>query len=207
MKKNGKDVSGSPFSVVVEAPEPAQVVGKLCDFPLNIPGLNLPGDLPRLTSTMKRPCSSKEEPVKLTLLSDNTLNVTFVPESPGEHLINIKKRRSHVTGSPFRLMVEDSDAANLGSLSLRLEESPVRYIPQLENDVERPREKHVKQVTFVQEIHPVGRTCEVVLNIARVLPGDFKKLTATIKRPNGKEQQVTLVLNPDNSLGKTDNCN
>jgi hypothetical protein len=56
----------------------------------------------------------------------------------------------------------------------------------------------------VEEVHPVGRACDVGLDIPDVnLPGDFKKLTATLQRPNSKkEEPVNLELNPDNTLGK-----
>lgn len=57
----------------------------------------------------------------------------------------------------------------------------------------------------VEEVHPVGRTCDIGLDIPDlVLPDDFKKLTATLKRPSStKEEPVNLELYPDNTLGKS----
>ena len=56
----------------------------------------------------------------------------------------------------------------------------------------------------VEEVHPVGRTCDVGLDIpGLVLPDDFDKLEATIQRPNSdKEEPLNLELYPDNTLGK-----
>ena len=176
------------------------------DYPLKIPGLNFPGDLARLKSTIRRPFSSKEEPIELTLLSDNTLNVSFAAQSPGEYLVNVKKRKCHVIGSPFRMVVDAADPENPGRLSVGLKQFPVRYIPRLEPECEICPEGDAFEVTAgPREIHPVGRACDVVLNVQRVvLPGDFKKLSATIRRPNRtKEQLASLFLNSDNSLGKT----
>lgn len=56
----------------------------------------------------------------------------------------------------------------------------------------------------VEEVHPVGRTCDVGLDIPGLrLPDDFDKLEATLKRPNSeKEEPLNLELYPDNTLGK-----
>ena len=102
VKKSGEDVPGSPFAVMVEAAEAVNAVGRPCDCHLDIPGLNLPGDLSKIKSTLKRPDSDIEEPIKLKVLSDNTLSASFVPRSPGEHLISVKKFTRHLSGSPFR---------------------------------------------------------------------------------------------------------
>lgn len=112
VKKSGEDVPGSPFSVMVEAAETVNAVGRPCDCHLDIPGLNLPTDLPRLKATLKRPDSNTEEPVKLKVLSDNTLSVSFVPKSSGEHLISVKKFNRHLSGSPFSVMVTAPETAN-----------------------------------------------------------------------------------------------
>jgi filamin len=102
VKKSGEDVPGSPFTVMVEAAEAVNAVGRPCDCHLDIPGLNLPSDLTKIKSTLKRPDSDTEEPIKLKVLSDNTLSASFVPRSPGEHLISVKKFNRHLSGSPFR---------------------------------------------------------------------------------------------------------
>lgn len=190
---------------MVEDPAPKITINNICEYPLFIPGLNLPGDVQKLTATLKRPDSFKEEPVELAVKPDNTLSVVFVPKYPGEHLIIVKKRKCHVTGSPFRMMVVASESTKShGQLSVILEEFPVRYIPRLGPGFDDRNGNEAKDVTSVKEVHPVGRTCDVMLNILPLsLPRDFKKLTATIKRPNArKEQPVKLVLNENNTLGK-----
>ena len=206
MKSPQVDLLGTSPPAVKRKSKPVYVDTSF-DYPLKIPGLNLPGDLARLKSTIRRPFSSKEEPIKLTLLSDNnTLNVCFAAQSPGEHLINVKKRKCHVIGSPFRMVVDAADPENPGRLSISLKQFPVRYIPRLEPECEICPEDDAFEVTAgPREIYPVGRACDVVLNVQRVvLPGDFKKLSATIRRPNRtKEQPASLFLNADNSLGKT----
>jgi filamin len=112
VRKSGEDVPGSPFAILVEAAEAPNAVGRPCDVQLDIPELNLPEDLPKLKSTLRRPGSDVEEPITLKVLSDNTLSASFVPKSPGEHLITVKKNNRHVTGSPFSVMVTAAEPAN-----------------------------------------------------------------------------------------------
>ena len=250
MKKSGEDVPGSPFAVMVEAAEAVNAVGRPCDCQLDIPELNLPSDLSKLKSTLKRPGSDTEEPIKLKVLSDNTLSASFVPKSPGEHLISVKKNNRPVTGSPFSVMVTASEPAiRVGQpVGVGLESIPVEDLPRLEAGIQRPgsdveepvrikqnsddtlsaafvpheegvHKLHVRKdkkplpespylinvlgKDVVEEVHPVGRTCDVGLDVPGVvLPDDFEKLSATLQRPNSKkEEPVKLELNPDNTLG------
>lgn len=119
VKKSGDDVPGSPFAVIVEAAEAPNAVGRPCDVQLDIPELKLPEDLPKLKSTLRRPGSDKEEPIKLKVLSDNTLSVSFVPRSPGEHFLTVTKNNRHVTGSPFSVMVTAAEPANRWAINCR----------------------------------------------------------------------------------------
>ena len=112
VKKYGKHVRGSPFSVMVTEPEADNSIGRPCGVGLEIPGLKLPEDFNLLTGTLKRPNSSQEEPLKLILNSDNTLSVSFVPQETGEHLVSVMKNKQHVTGSPFSVMVSGPGPAN-----------------------------------------------------------------------------------------------
>ena len=257
VKKSGKELPDSPFAVMVEAAEPENAVGAPCDCPLqNIPGVNLPEDLRKLKATLKRPGSTTEEPIQLKVLSDNTLSASFVPKSPGEHLVAIKKNNRPVTGSPFSVMVTATEPTNsVGKpASVPLENIPVEDLPRLDAGLQRPGSKVEEPITIkktsddtlfasfipheegvhkvnvrkdkkplpdspylvdvpgkdvgdgapVEEVHPVGRTCDMGLDIPGVvLPDDFKKLTATLQRPGSKkEEPVSLELNPDNTLGK-----
>ena len=114
VKKYGRHVDNSPFSVMVVAPEEGNSIGRPCGVGLEIPGLKLPEDYTsgRLTATLRRPGSSIEEPLKLGLNSDNTLSVSFTPQETGEHFVTVKKSGRHVTGSPFSVMVSGPGPAN-----------------------------------------------------------------------------------------------
>ena len=57
-----KDIPGSPFAAHIysnnddlDAAAPRPTVGKPVELGLEIPGVNLPEDYPRLTATLKRP--------------------------------------------------------------------------------------------------------------------------------------------------------
>lgn len=155
VKQFGKNLLDSPLPVMVETAEPENVVGSPCDFPLDVPSLNLPDDLSRLTLTMKRPGSTREEPIKPRLLSDNTLSVSFVPKSPGEHLITVKKRNRPVQGSPFSLMVtSDAPTSEIGKpSSVPLENIPANDLPKLDAGLLRPG-------STVEEPIPIKKTLD-----------------------------------------------
>ena len=256
IKKSGKEIPESPISVMIEPAEQENTVGSPCDVPLEIPGLNLPEDLPKLTATLRRPGSNVEEPVEPKVTSDGNLSVSFVPKSPGEHFITVKKRNRPVPGSPFSVMITaDEPTSKIGKpTNVALENIPAKDLPKLDAGLIRPRSTVEEPVPIkktsddnlyvpfipheggphkinvrkdgkpvpdspyivdvpskdgegaqpVEEVHPVGRACDVGLDIPGVnLPDDFKKLTATLQRPNSKkEEPVNLELNPDNTLGK-----
>lgn len=125
---------------MVEAAEAPNAVGKPCDSKLDIPELKIPDDLPKVKSTLKRPGSNVEEPIKLKVLSDNTISASFVPKSPGEHLISVKKDNRHLTGSPFPIMVTADEPVNrVGKpVGVGLEEIPAEDLPRLEAGLQRP---------------------------------------------------------------------
>ena len=257
IKINGKEIPESPISVMIEPAEPENAVNSPCDVPLDIPGLNLPEDLPKLTATLKRPGSNREEPVEPKVTSDGNLSVSFVPKSPGEHLITVKKRGRPVPGSPFSVMITAPEPkSEIGRpTNVPLENIPAKDLPKLDAGLLRPKSTVEEPVPIkktsddnlyvpfipheagphkinvrkdgkpvpdspyivdvpskdvvdgaqpVEEVHPVGKACDVGLDIPGVkLPDDFKKLTATLQRPKSKkEEPVNLELNPDNTLGK-----
>ena len=253
VRKSGKEVPGSPFPVKIEPEKPEYAVGSPCDVPIDAANLK-PEDLPKLTATLKRPGSKEEEPVKPKITSDGNLSVSFIPKSPGEHLITVKKRGRQIPGSPFSVMVTAPEPINeIGKpSSAPLENVPVKDLPKLEAGLLRPGSTVEEPVTVkqtsddnlyapfipheegphkvnvrkdgkpvpdspytvdvppkeekkpVEEVYPVGRSCDVGLDVPSVkLPDDFKKLTGTLQRPNSKtEEPVNLELNPDNTLGK-----
>ena len=254
IKKSGKEIPESPISVMIEPVEPEKAVGAPCDVPLDVDGLNLPEDLPKLTATLKRPGSNVEEPVEPKATSDGNLSVSFVPKSPGEHLITVKKRNRPVPGSPFSVMVTAPEpACEIGKPSnAPLENIPSKDLPKLDAGLLRPGSTKEEPVPVkktsddnlyvpfipheagphkinvrkggrpvpdspyivdvpekvskkppVEELHPVGKACDFGLDIPGLnIPGDFKKLSATLQRPSSKkEEPLNLELNPDNTLG------
>ena len=152
IKKSPQEVPVGQITIFVEAAEPENAVGTPCHFPLEFPELSLPGDLPRLTSTLKRPGSTTEEAIKLRVLSDNTLSASFIPKSPGEHLISVKKRGRHLTGSPFSVNVTASEPANqIGKpVGAGLEKVPAKDLPRLEAGLQRPGSEIEEPITVKQ---------------------------------------------------------
>lgn len=67
-------------NIETAVPSPLQVhpVGRTCDVGLDIPGVALPDDFKKLTATLQRPRSNKEEPVNLELNPDNTLGMSRI---------------------------------------------------------------------------------------------------------------------------------
>ena len=155
IKKDGKEIPESPVSVMIESAEPENAVNSPCDVPLDIPGLNLPEDLPKLTATLKRPGSNKEVPVEPKVTSDGNLSVSFVPKSPGEHLITVKKRGRPVPGSPFSVMITAPEPTNeIGKPSnVPLENIPAKDLPKLDAGLIRPNSK-------VEEPVPIKKTSD-----------------------------------------------
>lgn len=110
VKKNGRPIKGSPFVVMVEEPDSTSSkprVGSPCDVNLEIDDVKLPEDLDKLKAELTRP-SGKKEPVECTMAPDGTLLIGFVPEEVGKHLLDVKKNRRPVKGSPFEIMVEEA---------------------------------------------------------------------------------------------------
>ncbi|XP_032219787.2 filamin-A isoform X1 [Nematostella vectensis] len=117
VKKFGRHIDGSPFSVMVVAPE-ANAIGRPCGVGLEIPGLRLPEDFDLLTGSLRRPSKTCEDSLNLTLNSDNTLSVSFVPQETGEHFVSVKKSGKHVTGSPFSVMVSGPGPADASKVKV-----------------------------------------------------------------------------------------
>ena len=110
--RNWRDLPGSPFSVVVVAPEAGNAIGRPCGVGLDILGLKLPDDYKFLRASLKRPSGKPEEPLPLALNSDNTLSVSFTPQKTGEHFVTVYNSGNHVRGSPFSVMVSSPGSAD-----------------------------------------------------------------------------------------------
>ena len=69
---------------------------------------------------------------------------------------------------------------------------------------ERPSlESGLPERPVVEDVQPVGRTCDVRMDIPGVkLPVDFKKLTATLQRPNSKKEEKCR--DPGSNWGPSD---
>lgn len=101
LKKRGKDLPGSPVPLLVrDKPE----VGKPCKIPFDMPDVDRMKDAKRLKGTLVRP-NGKREAIDVDVARDGTISVTFTPEEPGKHIINIKKGKKHVEDSPYVIMV------------------------------------------------------------------------------------------------------
>jgi hypothetical protein len=74
-------------------------VGRTCDVGLDIPGVVLPDDFKKLSATLQRPRSQKEEPVSLELNPDNTLGKLRILFHFGEvvNAINYTGREDDLT--------------------------------------------------------------------------------------------------------------
>jgi filamin len=69
------------------------------DFVIKFSG---PGDL---KASVTRP-SAIEDDAEVVETGHDTYTVRFVPRETGEHLVNVKSKRRHIPGSPFKVIVE-----------------------------------------------------------------------------------------------------
>ena len=155
IRKDGKHVPSSPFSVIVVDEPTVPTVGSECDAKFTIPELDLPKDLKLLTGELTHP-NGKTEPLTLGVGSDGSLAVNFVPKEPGKHLIGIKKRGKHVKDSPFTIMVEEAKAENpkVGDECTTKLNTP---------DLDLP---HDLKYLNGEIQHPSGKKCPVHLHVA-----------------------------------------
>jgi len=253
VKKDGKPVKGSPFSILVESEEPLKAVNCPVDCALASDELLLPDDFKKLKGTIKRPSSRVEEPLDLKLNCDNSLSCSFVPKETGPHQINVKKNNRPLSDCPYTVRVLSDEPVHevgrplgygldfpkgctkndLKHLEAKLkrpsgdEPEPVKLLVNSDDTLAvhfTPREIGVHYIYITkagrpvegspfavdvvsrdryEEVHPVGRTCDIGLDIPGIkLPEDFKRLDASLRRPNSdKQEPLKLELNPDNTLG------
>ena len=152
--RGDKPIKDSPFKIMVvdtlrhkskckPAEEEPATVGNPCHVCLDAPDVDIPDDLPVLSGVLSRP-SGKEEPIGVKEGPSKTLSVDFVPKEPGEHLVDIKKRRRPIENSPYKVMVEEPTEqgpevgkpfeASLPAKGLNLP----RDLPELCGTLERP---------------------------------------------------------------------
>lgn len=196
--KRYRPVLGSPFSITVTDEKPKNPIGKPVSFALGDIPLR---DLPRIQVFLQRPGSDSEEAITLKQNSDNSFSVSFIPREPGVHKVHVRKNCQPLPGSPYVIEVIDDRVFDTPA-KVPYGKAPYGKVPL--PDILKQEAVFTKEVSPAEEKLPVGRICDFNLEIPGFsLPRDFRKLTATIRRPSGKrEEPINLELNPDNTLGK-----
>uniref|UniRef100_T2MH46 Filamin-A n=1 Tax=Hydra vulgaris TaxID=6087 RepID=T2MH46_HYDVU len=186
VKKDGKHVPSSPFSIIVIDEPKAPTVGSVCDASFVIPELDLQKDLDLLSGELTRP-NHKTEPLPLSVDEKGALVFNFIPNEPGEHLIGIKKRGKHVKDSPFTILVEEAETnPKVGEECVKKLNTPnldlPRDLPDLKGELQRPSGKR-EPVKLKEPIElKLNSTNHIVVNFLPSEPGLHK---VSIKR-NGK---------------------
>ena len=184
IKKLGKSVKGSPFSIFVKEQEFEQpggpCVARKCDVNLEIPELKMPYDVQKniVSAELTRP-NGKKEPMKCDVGPNETLALHFTPIEPGRHLINVKRQGKPVKGSPFEVMVESESKKKFKN-----ESNIAKETPSAESSQSGPI---------------VGATCDVNLDID-FKPEDINIMKAFLTHPSGKREPVEANVGPDDSL-------
>lgn len=98
-----KPIKGSPFTAKItgEGRKRNQIsVGHSSEVSLKVQEK----DVKNLNASIVAP-SGLEEPCFLKKLPNGHLGISFTPRETGEHLINVKRVGTHITGSPFKINV------------------------------------------------------------------------------------------------------
>ena len=106
---DGKQVVGSPFVTEIsdEGVQRSQInVGRGSEHTLDLK-IN-EEDLKSLNAVIVSPCGL-EEPCGLKLLKSGQLAIVFTPREQGDHIVNVKRRGNHISGSPFKFDVLSRD--------------------------------------------------------------------------------------------------
>uniref|UniRef100_A0A3Q3JD12 Calponin-homology (CH) domain-containing protein n=1 Tax=Monopterus albus TaxID=43700 RepID=A0A3Q3JD12_MONAL len=109
VKFDNKHIPGSPFTAKITGDDSitrtSQLnVGTATDVSLKITET----DLSSLTASIRAP-SGKEEPCLLKRLPNRHLGISFTPKEVGEHEVSVRKSGMHVSNSPFKIMVGQSE--------------------------------------------------------------------------------------------------
>jgi filamin len=196
--KRHRPIPGSPFSITITDEKPTNLVGK----PVSVALEHIPlRDVPHIQVFLQRPVSDTEEPITLKKNSDSSLSVSFIPLAPGVYKIHVRKDSRPIPGSPFEIEVID-DRVSGTSEKVPHGKKPSDKMPI--GEVPREETMFTKEIAPTDEKPPVGRICDFNMDIPGFsLPRDFRKLSATLRRPSSKrEEPINLELNPDKTLGK-----
>ncbi|KAI2665485.1 Filamin-C [Labeo rohita] len=101
VKFDDKHIAGSPFTA------------KITDVSLKITET----DLSSLTASIRAP-SGNEEPCLLKRLPNRHIGISFTPKEVGEHVVSVKKNGKHVTNSPFKIMVGQSEIGDASKVKV-----------------------------------------------------------------------------------------
>ncbi|XP_034777814.2 filamin-C-like isoform X5 [Acipenser ruthenus] len=108
VKFDDKHIAGSPFTAKITGDDSMRTselnVGTATDVSLKITET----DLSLLTASIRAP-SGNEEPCLLKRLPNRHIGISFTPKEVGEHVVSVKKNSKHVTNSPFKIMVGQSE--------------------------------------------------------------------------------------------------
>ncbi|XP_068163366.1 filamin-C-like isoform X6 [Antennarius striatus] len=117
VKFDDKHIPGSPFTARITGDEPVTTsqlnVGTATDVSLKI----LETDLSSLTASIRAP-SGHEEPCLLKRLPNRHIGISFTPKEVGEHVVSVKKGGKHVTNSPFKIVVGQSEIGDASKVQV-----------------------------------------------------------------------------------------
>ncbi|XP_077196543.1 filamin-C isoform X2 [Paroedura picta] len=112
-----KHIPGSPFTAKITSDDSMRTsqlnVGTSTDVSLKI----TESDLSLLTASIRAP-SGNEEPCLLKRLPNRHIGISFTPKEVGEHIVSVKKSSKHVTNSPFKIMVGQSEIGDASKVKV-----------------------------------------------------------------------------------------
>ncbi|XP_052680465.1 filamin-C-like isoform X8 [Crassostrea angulata] len=104
-------IAGSPFTAKISptASEPRRKaqIGRSSEVSLKV----MEQDINNLTASIRSP-TGREEPCLLKRLANGHLGISFTPREVGEHLVNVFRNGQHINGSPFKIIVGESELGN-----------------------------------------------------------------------------------------------
>ncbi|KAL4624954.1 filamin-C isoform X1 [Arapaima gigas] len=113
VKFDDKHIPGSPFTAKITGTTSQLNVGTATDVSLKITET----DLSLLTASIRAP-SGNEEPCLLKRLPNRHIGISFTPKEVGEHVVSVKKNGKHVTNSPFKIMVGQSEIGDASKVKV-----------------------------------------------------------------------------------------
>nr|XP_029521876.1 filamin-A-like isoform X12 [Oncorhynchus nerka] len=117
VKFDNKHIAGSPYTAKITGDDTMRTsqlnVGTATDVSLKISET----DLSSLTASIRAP-SGNEEPCLLKRLPNRHIGISFTPKEVGEHVVSVMKNGTHVTNSPFKIMVGQSEIGDASKVKV-----------------------------------------------------------------------------------------